>query len=153
MTCRVQGKKTSVGSIPAEKDLTTAGVIGNREATILTYLINVHSFPTFNLPYALDVHLSPVTCLQYCSNCPEEFVASLQSVNSELIAENKSTKVYMCMCSSFIFVRRGKTLVFLLSAMAPERWKVGERGAPNVHRPHCHRVSSVLMCCNLAVYH
>ena len=66
--------------------------------------INIRSFPTFSLPSALDIHLSPVTCVQYCSKCPEELIASLQSVNSKLTAENKSTKVYLCMYLSFIFV-------------------------------------------------
>ena len=65
--------------------------------------INIRSFPTFSLPSALDIHLSPVTCVQYCSKCPEELIASLQSVNSKLTAENKSTKVYLCMYLSFIF--------------------------------------------------
>ena len=120
--------------------------------------INVYSFPTFSLPSALDVHLSPVTCVQYCSKCPEEFIASLQSVNSKLIADNKSTKVYMFTCFSLIFVWGGRTYTYLLmfsfiSAMAAERWKVGWGGVPSVHRPHHHWVSFVWMCCDLAVHH
>ena len=53
----------------------------------------VHSFPTFSLPYALDVHVSPVTCVEYYGNCPEEFIASLHSTKSKLTAGNKSSKV------------------------------------------------------------
>jgi len=52
----------------------------------------VHSYPSFNLPYALDVQLPPVTCLQYSGNCPEELIASFHSINSKLMARNK-TKV------------------------------------------------------------
>ena len=52
----------------------------------------VHSYPSFNLPYALDVHLPPVTCLQYSGDCPEELIASFHSINSKLMARNK-TKV------------------------------------------------------------
>ena len=120
--------------------------------------INVYSFPTFSLPSALDVHLSPVTCVQYCSKCPEEFIASLHSVNSKLIADNKSAKVYMFTYFSLIFVWGGRTYTYLLmfsfiSAMAPERWKVGWGGVPNVHRPHHHWVSFVWMCYDLAVHH
>ena len=124
-----------------------------------TLPLNTRSFPTFSLHSALDVHLSPVTSVQYCSKCPEEFIASLQSVNSKLIAENKSTKVYMFMYLSFIFVNlfvkraNDSQFLFLFIAMATERWKVGWGGIPNVHRPHHHWVSFVWMCCDLAVHH
>jgi len=97
------------------------------EPTILTYVtmfINIRSFPTFSLPSALDIHLSPVTCVQYCSKCPEELIASLQSVNSKLTAENKSTKVYLCMYFSFVFVWGGRTYTNVFFHLSHGHWKV-----------------------------
>ena len=49
-----------------------------------------HSYPTFKLPYALDVHLPPVTCVHYCGNCPEELIASLHTINSKRMAKRET---------------------------------------------------------------
>lgn len=43
-------------------------------------------FPSYSLPYALDIHLPAVSCIFYAPLCPEEFIAYLHSVKSKLMA-------------------------------------------------------------------
>ncbi|XP_064404404.1 syntaxin-binding protein 5-like isoform X2 [Halichondria panicea] len=42
-------------------------------------------YPGYMFPYALDIHLPPVTSLHYTANCSDEFIASLHSVKSKLM--------------------------------------------------------------------
>lgn len=50
-------------------------------------------YPSYSLPYALDIHLPAVTHIFYSANCPEEFIAQLHSVKSKMMTP--SAKVRM----------------------------------------------------------
>lgn len=39
--------------------------------------------------------MTPVTSLEYCGNCPDDFVAQIHSVKSKLPHQSASTKVWM----------------------------------------------------------
>ena len=52
-------------------------------------------FPSYTLPYAMDLHLPAVSFIHYSALCPEEFIAQLHSVKSKMIA---SAKVCVCAC-------------------------------------------------------
>ena len=55
-------------------------------------------FPNVIFPFALNLHLPPTTCLQYCASAPEEFVASLLSARSKVPARGNSKVVCVCVC-------------------------------------------------------
>ena len=46
-----------------------------------------------SLPFALDIDLSPVTSIELCSNCPDDFVAKLQSFQTKIVDYSYSTRV------------------------------------------------------------
>lgn len=58
---------------------------------IPTFMCRYPKFPSYSLPYALDIHLPAVSYVYYSSVCPEEFIAQLHSVKSKMMAT--STKV------------------------------------------------------------
>ena len=45
-------------------------------------ILIIFSYPSFENPYPVDLHVSPVTCLHYISDCPGDFVASLYTAKS-----------------------------------------------------------------------
>lgn len=47
----------------------------------------------FGIPYSFNINYSPVTAIGYYGNCPDDFVAELQSVLSKIPQEIHSTKV------------------------------------------------------------
>ena len=49
--------------------------------------------PNFFIPFSFDVHISPVTSIEYCGNCPDDFIAQLHSVKSKLPHQQTSPKV------------------------------------------------------------
>ena len=56
--------------------------------------LSLHRFPAFNVPLSFDINYSPVTSIGYYGNCPDDFVAELQSVITKLPQQlNKSAKV------------------------------------------------------------
>lgn len=42
----------------------------------------LHRPSAFEIPYTFNIHESPVTCTQFCSECPREFIMSLESTAS-----------------------------------------------------------------------
>ena len=49
--------------------------------------------PSFSIPFAMDIQLSPVTSIQYYASIPDSFIAQLHSMESKVMQKNKSTKV------------------------------------------------------------
>ena len=54
------------------------------ETELLARDLSVPGYPSYSLPYTFDLHLPPVTCLQYYAGAPEELVASLLSARSKV---------------------------------------------------------------------
>ena len=60
---------------------------------VVQYVVLSNRYPLFDVPFAFDMNRSPVTAIDYCGNCPDDFVAELQSVLTKLPHKLKSTRV------------------------------------------------------------
>lgn len=51
------------------------------------------SFPIFENPYPMDIHESPVTCVEYFADCPPDLIPVLYSVGTKHKKQGYSNKV------------------------------------------------------------
>ena len=52
------------------------------QTCIISSVCFLHRPSAFEIPYTFNIHESPVTCTQFCSECPREFIMSLESTAS-----------------------------------------------------------------------
>ncbi|CAI8003568.1 Syntaxin-binding protein 5, partial [Geodia barretti] len=64
---------------------------------LVVHDLQTENFPLFSLPHALDIHIPPVSCLEFYGNCPEELVASLHSVKSKMLHNFNSSRLWPVM--------------------------------------------------------
>ena len=66
-----------------------------RERELIVHDLLADKAPIMSLPFALDINLSPVTAIELCSNCPQDFMAKLQSFQTKIVDYSNSTRHWL----------------------------------------------------------
>ena len=77
---------------------------GRNDTRLPLFHAVMHCYPfrstTFEVPYTFNIHESPVTCTQFYSECPKDFIKALSSTASgrskkrQLLRENSTPQVW-----------------------------------------------------------
>ena len=59
-----------------------AGQFHRSQMCLIFSVYFLHRPSAFEIPYTFNIHESPVTCTQFCSDCPRDFITSLGTTAS-----------------------------------------------------------------------